>query len=154
MYSFGMLMVPMKEHYNLNQQQTNLIYSINTGLYYGSGTIAYALSDKFGFRPVVMIASLITALVNISIPFISSYYMVVFVYGIIGGISFGIAYFSSVILLVKYFEKSLGLANGIQMSGSGVGAFIVPFITNFFLTRYDWMFTIIIYGCMMMQCVL
>lgn len=153
MYSFGMLMVPIKKHYGLNQQFTNLIFSLNTGLYFGSGTIANVLCDKFGFRCVIMGASLVTALANASIPFITNSYVVVFVYGVIGGISYGIAYLSSMILLVKYFEKRLGIANGIQMSGSGFGAFLIPFITEFFLSRYDWMFTMIVYGCMMMQCV-
>lgn len=35
------------------------------------------------------------------------------------GISFGCAYLTNFIILVDYFDKKLGLANGLTMSGSG-----------------------------------
>ena len=35
----------------------------------------------------------------------------------------------------------------------GVGGFVIPQITNYLLKAYDWKFNMIIYGCIMMQCV-
>ena len=36
---------------------------------------------------------------------------------------------------------------------AGLGAFVTPHITRYFINNYDWKFTMIIYGCMIAQCV-
>jgi hypothetical protein len=45
--------------------------------------------------------------------FLPSIYYMIFTFGVIGGISFGCTYLTIFIILVDYFDKKLGVANGL-----------------------------------------
>ena len=55
---------------------------------------------------------------------IGQYWMVVFGYGIVGGIGLGIGYISPVSTLMKWFPDRPGMATGIAIMGFGGGALI------------------------------
>jgi len=40
-------------------------------------------------------------------------------YGVLGGLTTGLVYISSIIVLTEYFDKKIGVATGIVMAGSG-----------------------------------
>ena len=85
MYSFGIVMAEIKVNYNTSQGLVNLIYSLNTGLLFCSGTVAYALADQFGVRAVVMVAGAVTALCNMILAFLPDAVYIAIAYGGVGG---------------------------------------------------------------------
>jgi MFS family permease len=71
------------------------------------------------------------------------------------GISTGCTYIASLIVIPEYFDKKIGIANGIVMAGSGVGSFFVPnsfFGMRYFIQTYDWKFTISICASSILLC--
>lgn len=66
--------------------------------------------------------------------------------------AFGCVYLSSFIILVAYFNEKLGLANGIAMAGSGMGAFAMAPIVEYFVREFEWKITLILIGALTLQC--
>jgi MFS family permease len=64
----------------------------------------------------------------------------------------GCTYLPSVLIIAMYFDKKRGIATGITMAGSGVGAFVFAPFTEYLLSIFDWRFTMIILGCIVLQC--
>ena len=85
MYSFGIVMAEIKKNYDTSQGLVNLIYSLNTGLQFCSGTLAFAFADQFGVRAVIMVAGAITALMNLICAFLPDTIYIAIAYGGIGG---------------------------------------------------------------------
>ncbi len=75
-----------------------------------------------------------------------------FVFGIVGGVSYGCSFLTCTIILVSYFDKKLGLANGITMAGSGLGTFAFAPLTKLMLSKLGWKITMCTYGAIVLQC--
>ncbi len=69
------------------------------------------------------------------------YYMYVSL-GVIGGVSTGIFYIASLLIIAEYFDKKKGIATGITMAGSGIGFFVGPPIMDYLIKIYGWKLTI------------
>jgi len=100
----------------------------------------------------VMAGAAVFALMYVVCAFVPSiYYMIVF-FGVIGGISFACAYNTLFISLNDYFDRRLGIANGMTMAGSGLGAFVFAPLAKFLVTKLDWQKTMIILGGFTLFC--
>ncbi len=64
------------------------------------------------------------------------YWLVVFGYGVVGGIGLGIGYISPVSTLIKWFPDRPGMATGIAIMGFGGGALIASPWSNSMLTTF------------------
>lgn len=61
------------------------------------------------------------------------------VYGVLGGIGFGMIYLPAVVAVGYYFEKKRSLATGIAVCGSGFGTFVIAPFATFLLNQFsDW----------------
>ena len=109
------------------------------------GPFVSVLANRFGFRTVTIMGSLLASTsLALSIFATSVEYLYVTV-GIIGGIGFGLVYVPSVIFVGFYFEKKRALATGIAVCGSGIGTFVMAPLTSWLLEEYGWQGTILIH---------
>ncbi|RNA31636.1 monocarboxylate transporter 3-like [Brachionus plicatilis] len=154
MYSFGIILKILKEHFNVTQDVANLLQSFNTGFLFASGALSSALAKEFGCRKVMMLSSFIYASTFFISAFLSSFYLITIMLGIIGGIAYGCTYLTSIIILVDYFDKKLGLANGIMMASSGFGAFAFAPLTKFLTKNFVWNHVLLINGSIILTIVL
>lgn len=69
------------------------------------------------------------------------------------GLSTGCAYLASLIVITEYFDKKLGIANGITMAGTGVGSFVLAPMIGYLIKKTDWKLTFGICACMILQTV-
>ncbi|WP_300009047.1 OFA family MFS transporter [Pseudonocardia sp.] len=67
---------------------------------------------------------------------IGQYWLVVFGYGVLGGIGLGIGYISPVSTLIKWFPDRPGMSTGIAIMGFGGGALIASPLTNQLLVTF------------------
>lgn len=65
---------------------------------------------------------------------------VLIVYGVIGGLGFGMMYLPSLIVLGYYFERWRALANSIASTGSSLGIVCFPLLFSILLKDEDWRF--------------
>lgn len=86
MYSWGVILQPIRIFYDATNERANLLSSLNTGFLFCSGPIVSGLATQFGCRSVVMGGGFITALMY----FISIYSVningIMGTYGVIAGI--------------------------------------------------------------------
>lgn len=109
------------------------------------GPFVSALSNRYGFRTVTIVGSVLGATsLSLSI-FATSVEFLYVTVGIIGGIGFGLVYVPSVIAVGFYFEKKRALATGIAVCGSGIGTFVIAPLTSWLLEEYGWKGTILIH---------
>lgn len=97
-----------------------------------------ALTNRYGFRIVTMMGSVIASAAFASCYFAPNVYFLHLMYGVVGGIGFCFIYMPSVIIVGYYFEKWRPLATGIALCGSGVGCFIMAPISTFLIKTFGW----------------
>ena len=67
---------------------------------------------------------------------VGQYWLVVFGYGVLGGIGWGIGYISPVSTLIKWFPDRPGMATGLAIMGFGGGALIASPWTSSMLDAF------------------
>ncbi|RNA04810.1 monocarboxylate transporter 12-like [Brachionus plicatilis] len=88
MYSFGIVLPFIKDNFQETQEKINLLSSLNTGFLFCSGPIVAGLTNQLGIRPVVMGGAIVTALCYVGSAYSPSIYLVMVLYGVIGGLKF------------------------------------------------------------------
>ena len=59
-----------------------------------------------------------------------------FTCGVLGGLACSMLYFSSLIVLIQYFKKHLSLANGMVLSGVGVGTLTINTLCQYLISKF------------------
>ena len=81
------------------------------------------LVNRFGCRPVAVAGSLLGA-ASLALSTIAPNVIVfILVYGVLGGLGFGMVFLPAIVCVGLYFETKRALATGIAVCGAGVGAF-------------------------------
>lgn len=130
--------------------------SVLTGVHLMMGPFVSALANKYGFRLVAIVGTLIA-----SSAFIVCWHLnretpnlmaLILFYGVVGGIGFSCIYVPAVIAVGFYFEKKRALATGIAISGTGIGNFIFPYCIAFFTEKFRWSGAILALGLIVLLC--
>jgi len=146
-FSFGVLVDPIKDASGGTISISTIAWvgSLATGFYFLAGTTLYfnykdmikmlstvldltgpvvaAIANRFGFRIVAIVGSIVA-----SVGILGAWYLclggpavgaLLGLYGVVGGVGFGMIYVPAVIAVGFYFEKRRALATGIAICGSG-----------------------------------
>uniref|UniRef100_A0A1I8FHC8 MFS domain-containing protein n=1 Tax=Macrostomum lignano TaxID=282301 RepID=A0A1I8FHC8_9PLAT len=124
-FSFGV----MRDHIatsfvGASDSQLSFAGSSLTGAYLLMGPISSALANTFGSRPVVMAGSVLACLSFFIASYLTNFYAFVAIFGVLGGISFGLVYLPAVVTVGFWFESRRAFATGIAVCGSGIGTAI------------------------------
>ncbi|XP_045769561.1 monocarboxylate transporter 2 isoform X1 [Maniola jurtina] len=152
-FSGGSLLDPIQKTFNASKGQVAPVNSLLSGFYLLVGPFVSALANKYGFRLVTIIGSVLA-----SVAFALSYYAtsveyLYLVYGIVGGIGLCMIYMPAVLVVGFYFERWRALATGLALCGSGVGTFVFAPLTKYLLSTYDWNTTLVIHAGFILLCV-
>ena len=86
MYSWGVLLQPIRIYYGATNERANLLSSLNTGFLFCSGPIVSGLTTQFGCRVVVMGGAFITGLMYFLSIYAANIEGMFVTYGFIAGI--------------------------------------------------------------------
>ncbi|XP_004932688.1 monocarboxylate transporter 7 [Bombyx mori] len=154
-FSGGLLSSAIKDDFKISEGKVATVNSLLAGFYLLAGPFVSALANKYGFRVVTIIGSLIS-----SFAFAVSYYAtsveyLYIIYGIMGGIGLCMIYMPAVLTVGFYFEKWRGLATGLALCGSGVGTFVIAILTNKLNeSLQNWRLIVLIHAAMLLLCML
>jgi MFS family permease len=150
-YSFGTFLKPLGEtlHADRGTLSTAVLVAF---IFAGAFTpVVGRLVDRYGVRPVLMPALVLFALaiaaLSLSPPSALAF---IALYGLAGAFSAGqtpLAYTKSV---AGNFESRRGLALGISMSGVGLGAAVVPQVSQFLIGQFGWRTAYVSLGAFML----
>jgi MFS family permease len=142
MYSFGILLTAIKEHYEVSNKTANLLTSLYTGCFLLCGPLVSGLIKQFGCRVTIICGAAVTSLMFFVSIFAPNIYVMYITIGVIGGSATGVFYISALLIIPEYFDKHLGIATGVTMAGSGIGFFIGPPIISKLISNFGWKVTL------------
>lgn len=143
-----------KDRYGASDAMTSLIGSLIIGSYLLVGPIVGGLCNKYEPRYVVILGALISGVAFLIAPAAPNIYVFMLIYGVMGGIGFGMIYLPAIVVVGFYFESKRAMATGISVAGSGVGTFVMPIICQFSIANFGWEKTLWILAAFNFLCVL
>ncbi len=137
-YSFGAFFDSIARDLGAGRADTAGIFSVNMFVSNLFGVLAGYLTDRFGPRPMVVLASLTMGAGLIITSRIDRLWMGYLSYGIAMGIASGCVFIPMVAAVSGWFERRRNAAIGLTVSGIGCGTlFVVPLI-GVLIHRYGW----------------
>jgi len=102
------------------------------------GPLTATLSEHFGCRKMVYVGTCICVLSCFSSSFAPNISTLYFTFGILWGIGGGITFLPCLLILNFYFAERISLANGITMTGAGIGTLMFNAVLNKIVQVYNW----------------
>ena len=138
-YSQGFFVSPIIDEFGWSSSQFFLSYTVLMCVGLATGPIVGTIVSRLGIRIVGMIGLIGHAIGYIAISFNNGslvlWYLSFALLAVLGAGSLPIVWTS---VLNGWFNKHRGVAIGITMAGTGLGAFFLPPIVEFFISNYGW----------------
>lgn len=152
-YSFGILLPELVKEYGATKSKTALVGSLLPGTTMLVGPLVSIFVNKYGCRTATIVGSVIAGIAMGLSTLCSNIDLLLWVYGILGGIGCGLMYLPAVVCVGYYFESKRSLATGIAVCGSGVGTFAFAPIASILVSNYGWKVTNLTIGAIALFCV-
>ena len=127
-FSFGILLPTIAQQFNAGREEAALTHAIMNFTGYGFAPVAAVLITRFGHMAVtqagVMIAVAGYLAAGVSAEAACPIYVLHFTAGFMAGFGLSLMYLAANDIICKYFDKNLGLASGIALSGGATGALV------------------------------
>ncbi|KAK9693242.1 hypothetical protein K7432_013998 [Basidiobolus ranarum] len=107
-----------------------LVGTVGTALIVVLGPINGPLIDRFGYRKLVGLGSILLPLGILLASFATELWHLFLTQGVLYGIGASFVFFPSVGIIAEWFSKKRGLASGIAVSGTGVGGLVLGPLTH------------------------
>lgn len=139
LYGFGVFIRPLSTEFSWSRTQLSGAVAIGQYALAISAPFWGLLTDRFGPRRIV-VTSVITLSVGVAslgllTPNIGHIYLIFALIPLIGGGASPLGYAA---ILVRRFDRRLGLALGLALMGVGFGATILPPLTQWLVDQYGW----------------
>ncbi|KAH8280490.1 hypothetical protein KR018_008594 [Drosophila ironensis] len=153
--SYGVLYVEIMETFpSSTATVASWIPAILSALCLVLAPLSSALCQRFSCRAVVFVGGIFCAMGMILSYFATSLLHLLFTFGILTGIGGGLSTTPGIVIVSQYFDKHRALANGICVSGTAAGSFILPVLIKHLAESCGFHGTILILGgCMLHVCV-
>ncbi|KAI8810330.1 major facilitator superfamily domain-containing protein [Cladochytrium replicatum] len=100
------------------------------------------LAERFGFRTMMTIGSIILVVALVIASFATEVWHLLLTQGLMFGIGSSFTYFPAVSLPSQWFDKKRSVATGIAVAGSGIGGFIFSNVVGKLLVLLDFRWTL------------
>lgn len=137
-YSFGILLEPLMEHYGEGKGVISMVGSILAGAIMLVGPISSLAVNKFGPRKTCVAGAVLSSLAIFTSTFSPNVYLLMVLYGALGGFGLGLMYVPAVTAVGYWFEKKRSLVTGISTCGSGFGTIVFAPVVTALVTRLGW----------------
>eukprot|EP00058_Branchiostoma_floridae_P001428 XP_002586916.1 hypothetical protein BRAFLDRAFT_116320 [Branchiostoma floridae] len=136
--SFGVFFPYLLHAFGEDAESTAWISSIQGALAMFGSFLTGAMCNVFGCRAVVMAGSMTAAAGLLSSMFVTTLPVMYLTAGVITGVGFSFMYTPCIIMVGRYFKRRRALANGLGLSGSGVGTFAFPPVFQLLIDSFGW----------------
>jgi MFS family permease len=145
-YSFGAFFKSISADMGAGRADTAAIFSVNMFVGNLFGAAAGYLADRFGPKPLLLLASLATGVGLILTSRIHALWMGYITYGVAIGIAAGCSFIPMVATVSGWFKRRRNAAIGFTVSGIGCGTlFVVPLI-GLMIHHWGWRASYLILG--------
>ncbi|EDW32939.1 GL10088 [Drosophila persimilis] len=153
--SYGVLYVEIMETFpSSTATVASWIPAILSALCLVLAPLSSALCQRFSCRAVVFVGGIFCAMGMMLSYFATSLVHLLFTFGILTGIGGGLSTTPGIVIVSQYFDTHRALANGICVSGTAAGSFILPVLIKHLVEKCGFHATLLILGgCMLHVCV-
>ncbi len=145
-YSFGLLFPELVWYFAAGKGKTALIGALLYGAPLLMSPIVCALTTVYGCRPIGIAGGALTVASFIISTFATSVDFLCVTTGLLASIGLCMTYIPSLVIVTYYFEKRRGLATGLAVTGSGLGAIAFPPLMECLFELYSWRGALLITG--------
>lgn len=129
--TFAILKGPMSADLGWSQAQVTLGYSLMMVCYAITAFFSGMILDKWGTKPVYLIAAIFGALGFYTTSLVSSHLAYLFTFGLLAGVATGMLWVTSTVSVRKwYVGKSYATMWGIAFAGAPMAQFVLAYITR------------------------
>ncbi len=139
LYSFGVFIRPLSAQFHWSRTQVAGAVAIGQLMVSLTSPLWGVLVDRFSSRRIILGSvigmSLAYASLTLLTPHLWHLYLVYAVFTSLGGAASPVGY---AVVLVRNFERHLGLALGLALTGIGLGAVLLPRVAEQLIESYGW----------------
>jgi MFS family permease len=138
-YTFGLYLKPLAASFHWQRETISTAFAIAALTVAAVSPGLGYLLDRYGPRkiilPCIVVFSAAFASLSLLTPHIFHFYAVFFVLGFVGN---GTAYLGYSRAIASWFTQRRGMAFAVMLAGGGVGAMLLPPITQALISGYGW----------------
>lgn len=145
--TFSVFLVVLLDQFSWTRAATAGVQSVAFIVYTFTAPLVGGLLDRFGPRPVILPGIIILSaglFLSATVESLLQFYVF---YGVV--VAFGVTFVSIVpysAILSNWFQKRRGLANGVAVSGMGLGTFLLVPLTQYIITVGGWRMAFTVLG--------
>src|SRR3990172_4272677 len=125
-FTFGVFFKPMLAEFGWSRAVISGSFSISMVTQSLVGVVAGGLTDRFGSRVLMILSGFLLAIGYVLMSQVGAIWQLYMVYGVVIGIGMSGSFVSLTTTAARWFTKRRGIMTGIILSGTGIGALIVP----------------------------
>lgn len=145
-YSFGAFFDPMAEEFGSGSGATSAFFAITAFTYFALGVFSGRAADRFGPRPLLLIAAGIMGGGLIATSQVNSLALGYATYGTGVGLGVGLVYVPMVATVGAWFEQRRSLALALAVTGIGLGTLLLAPLAAWLIERVGWRDTYVAFG--------
>lgn len=141
-FSFGVFMTPFSREFHSGRAAVSLAFTLHNLIFAAGLPTAGKLVDRFGARKVILPATVLAGLTQMSAMFCSGRIWQLYLFYIaMGAFECGAAALPYCSVVSRWFDRHRGLALGLMMFGMGSGGFVMPPLAQNLIARFGWRLT-------------
>jgi YNFM family putative membrane transporter len=148
LYCVQPLLPVFSSEFGVSAAESSLALSLTTGFLAGSVLIAGSLSEAWGRKPVMLVSLAAAAVLTVACAFTTNWHTLLLLRALEGICFSGLPAVAMAYLSEEIGRKSVGLAMGLYIGGSGFGGMAGRFITGLITDLVSWRAAIGVLGAM------
>jgi oxalate/formate antiporter len=145
-YTWTLFTKPLMGALGVTLPQIQITFSLLIVLQTFFSPFQGSLIDRFGPKLMISVGAILTGLSWILSAQVTSLTMLLFTYGVLGGIGTGVVYVGIVGLMVKWFPTRRGFAAGTVAAGYGMGAIVTTYPITWSMAASGYASTLMTFG--------
>ncbi|WP_348635136.1 MFS transporter [Paenibacillus sp. PvP091] len=145
--SFGAYVTSWEEEFEVSRSMVTIISTLSLVVYGVFQPVTGRMNDRYGARPVLTVSMLLIGISLIISSYITDFWQLAIVYGIIASIGFsGASNVTGTAAAARWFHKKQGTVMGIVLSGMAVGQLIIVPVSLYIISTYHWRISMLVSG--------
>uniref|UniRef100_A0A665TZT0 Monocarboxylate transporter 7 n=1 Tax=Echeneis naucrates TaxID=173247 RepID=A0A665TZT0_ECHNA len=144
--SLGVFLQDLMEEFGESNSRVSWVISICVFIFTFTAPLSTILSNRFGYRPVVMMGGLLISLGTITSAFTNSINEMYITVGIISGLGYCLTFLPTVTILAQYFSRRRAFVTAIASSGESFAVFVFAPAFSTLKQHIGWRYCLVILG--------
>jgi MFS family permease len=139
LWSFGVFVKPLSGEFGWTLSEITTVLLIGTLVTVVSSPFIGQLVDRLGARRVALASMTMLGLLLLSLYWLTpNLWHFYFVFGLMPLLGAGTSSVAYARVIARWFDRRRGLALGLTLAGVGIGAFVIPLLTNAVIQSHGW----------------